>query len=262
MPDLQTLKQKSSLHLSIYSSKGDAGAAAARCGAAKISEAIYSRRVANIVLATGASQFEMLAQLVTEHGIDWSKVTIFHLDEYVGLPISHPGSFRKYLWERFYSRLPVPVKNFYFLDGEDDCYAECKRVGEIINKCVIDVAFVGIGENGHLAFNDPPADFNKEAPFHVVDLDHRCRSQQYDEGWFDTLDSVPRQAMSMTISQIMKSRCIVCTVSDTRKAEAVRNALEGNVSPTCPASILQSHNNTEFFLDQPAASLLTGVRQG
>ncbi len=188
--------------------------------------------------------------------IHWNSVTGFHLDEYVGVKFSHPASFRGYLWQRFVSRLPLPLRAFHFLDGEGDPRAECNRVGEIIRRHPIDVAFVGIGENGHLAFNDPPADFETEQPYLVVQLDDACRRQQLGEGWFPTFDDVPKLAISMSVRQIMSSRAIICTVPDERKAEAVRNAVEGEVSPQVPASILQRHKRCQLFLDPAAAVLL------
>ena len=197
----------------------------------------------------------MLARLA-EADLAWSKLTGFHLDEYVGLSINHEASFRKYLWERFVSRLPLPLADFHFLDGEVDADAECRRASELIEQTSIDVAFVGIGENGHLAFNDPPADFETEQPYLTVDLDEACRQQQFGEGWFPTLDAVPRQAISMSVRQIMKSDAIVCTVPDERKAEAVKNAIQGPVTPEVPASILQEHPDCRLFLDTAAASLM------
>ncbi len=238
--------------------KARMGKAAATAGAEHIRKALASRGEANIIVATGASQFEMLAELAQQPGINWNRVTGFHLDEYVRLPIDHPASFRGYLWQRFVSKLPLPLKVFHFLDGEQDANAECKRVGEIIRRHPIDAAFVGIGENGHLAFNDPPADFETEEPYLVVQLDDACRRQQLGEGWFPTFDDVPKQAISMSIRQIMKSAAIICTVPDERKAEAVRNAVEGQVSPQVPASILQKHAQCGLYLDTPAASLLQG----
>jgi glucosamine-6-phosphate deaminase len=196
---------------------------------------------------------------VAEPDINWNKVTGFHLDEYVGLAIDHPASFRGYLWQRFVSRLPLPLRAFHFLDGEAGeaaSAAECRRVGDILRQHPIDVAYVGIGENGHLAFNDPPADFDTEEPYLVVQLDDACRRQQLGEGWFPTFDDVPKQAISMSVRQIMKSGAIICTVPDERKAEAVRNSVEGEVSPKVPASILQRHKQCTLFLDTPAASLL------
>lgn len=245
------------MNIEIISDKKQMGKAAAAAGAKLIREALAARGEANIIVATGASQFEMLEALVAEPGINWNRVTGFHLDEYVGLPIDHPASFRGYLWQRFVSRLPLPLRAFYFLDAERDAAAECRRVGEVLKKHPIDVAFVGIGENGHLAFNDPPANFETEEPYLVVELDEACRRQQLGEGWFPTFDDVPRQAISMSVRQIMKSAAIVCTVPDERKAEAVRNSVEGEVTPRAPASILQQHEACTLFLDPPAASLLT-----
>lgn len=243
----------------IFPNKSLMGTQAAQDGAALIQAAIETRGVANVVFATGASQFEMLDELVRSCSVQWHRVNGFHLDEYAGMSISHPGSFRLYLWKRLVSRLPVPMKAFYFLNAEDDPQAECARMGDIILQHPIDVAFVGIGENGHLAFNDPPADFDVESPYIVVDLDEACRRQQLGEGWFDSLDSVPRQAISMSVRQIMKSQHIVCTVPDERKAGAVKNALEGEVSPQTPASILQKHPAASIYLDQAAASLCENV---
>ena len=207
-------------------------------------------------MATGASQFEMLEALTKEDGIDWSKVTVFHLDEYIGLSMDHPASFRKYLKERFEDKLPERVRAFHYVDAEVDPEAECERVGALIAQSPIDVAFVGIGENGHLAFNDPPADFETEVPYLVVDLDEACRQQQFGEGWFPSLEAVPEKAISMSVRQIMKSSSIICTVPEERKSEAVKNAVEGEVSPLVPASILQGHDDCLMFLDGPAASLL------
>jgi glucosamine-6-phosphate deaminase len=244
------------MDVKIMPDKASMGKAAAAAGAALIRRALAERGRANIIVATGASQFEMLAALVSEPDINWNHVTGFHLDEYVGLPISHPASFRGYLWQRFVSKLPLPPRAFHFLDGERDPRAECQRVAEIIRRHPIDVAFVGIGENGHLAFNDPPADFETEEPYLVVQLDDACRRQQLGEGWFPTFNDVPKQAISMSVRQIMKSTAIICTVPDERKADAVRNSVEGAVSPKVPASILQQHGNCALYLDGPAASLL------
>ena len=240
----------------IMANKEQMGKAAAAAGAELVRQAIADRGSADIIVATGASQFEMLAHLAAGPNINWHRVTAFHLDEYVGLAIDHPASFRGYLWQRFVSRLPLPLHAFHYLDGEDDPQAECRRVGDIIRQHPIDVAFVGIGENGHLAFNDPPADFQIEAPYLVVKLDDACRRQQQGEGWFPTFDDVPTQAISMSVKQIMKSRAIICTVPDERKAEAVRNAVEGPIMPQVPASILQRHEHCTLYLDKPAAALL------
>jgi len=241
----------------VSETKPEMGRRAAQNGAEKIRQALADRGAANLVVATGMSQFEVLAELVAAPDIDWSRVTAFHLDEYIGMPIKHPASFRKYLKERFVDRLPRPLAAFHYISGEGDGAAECRRLGEIIAAHPIDVAFVGIGENGHLAFNDPPADFDTEAPYLVVNLDEACRRQQRGEGWFPTLDDVPRQAISMSIRQILKSRAIICTVPDARKAEAVRASLEGSVTPDVPASTLQRHADTTVYLDQASAALLS-----
>lgn len=237
-------------------SKAECSRLAAERGAAALRRTLAQKPGANIILATGASQLEMLAALVKADGIDWRRVTAFHLDEYVGMPASHPASFRRYLKERFADRLPVPLAAFHYVSGEGDPRAECARLGRIIAQHPIDVAFVGIGENGHLAFNDPPADFETEAPYIVVALDEACRRQQLGEGWFQSLAEVPRTAISMSIRQIMKSRTIICTVPDARKARAVQAAIEGQVTPLVPASILQQHPDAALFLDSGSASLL------
>lgn len=244
------------MNLSIHDTKTEMGHAAAAAGAEWVRKAIRERGSANIIVATGASQFEMLSSLVQQPDIRWDLVTVFHLDEYTGLPISHPASFRRYLWERFHSKLPLPVAAFHYLSAETDASAECARVGAILAEHPIDVAFVGIGENGHLAFNDPPADFETEQAYIVVDLDEACRRQQLGEGWFPTFDDVPKQAISMSIRQILKSKAIIVTVPDERKAIAVRDCLQGPVSPLAPASILQQHGNVTVFMDRPAAGLL------
>lgn len=247
---------KTKIRIQISETKNDAGASAARLGARLICEAIKKTGRANIIVATGASQFEMIERLVKEPRIDWTRVTAFHLDEYVGIPITHPASFRKYLWERFVSRLPLPLAAFHYISGESNPQGECRRIGAIIAKHRIDVCFAGIGENGHLAFNDPPADFKTAAPYLVVALDEACRKQQMGEGWFKTLKQVPAEAVSMSVRQIMKSKAIICTVPDKRKAQAVKDCLSGEVTPLHPASILQRHPATWCFLDKAAASLL------
>ena len=240
----------------ICKNKQTLGETAAAAGATAIRETIRSRGAANIIVATGASQFEMLSALLKEPDIAWDKVTAFHLDEYVGIPITHPASFRQYLWRRFVSQLPLPLAAFHYVNGESNPQAECQRLGEIISRHPIDLAFVGIGENGHLAFNDPPADFQTEEPYLVVNLDTDCRRQQMGEGWFKTIDDVPRQAISLSIRQIMKSRCIICSVPDVRKAKAVQTCMEGPVTPQAPSSILQKHPNALVYLDPDSASLL------
>jgi len=241
----------------IFKTKQEMGASAASHAAECIKAAIASKGHANIIVATGTSQFETLKSLVKEDGIDWSKVTMFHLDEYIGLSENHPASFRRYLKERFVNKL-ANLKEVYFVNGDaGDPEQECKRLGEAIASHPIDVALVGIGENGHLAFNDPPADFETEDAYLVVDLDERCRKQQVGEGWFGSLEEVPSRAISMSIRQIMKSSCIIVSVPEKRKAEAVRRVIEGEVTNMCPASILQRHANCKIFMDEESALLLS-----
>lgn len=231
------------------------GAVAGSTAARKIRHAIEKNGHANIILATGTSQFETLNHLVTED-IDWSKVTMFHLDEYIGLPEFSPASFRRYLKERFIERVG-PLKEIHLVNGEADPVRECRRLGEAIHQNPIDVALVGIGENAHLGFNDPPADFETEAPFIIVDLDEKCRRQQYGEGWFKTIDDVPRTAITISIKQIMKSGTIICSVPDKRKAEAIRDCFSNPESNMHPASILQTHRGCTCFLDKQSSSLLS-----
>ncbi len=246
------------MNTEIFDTKDALGRAAAGVAAEKIRGAIAGEGQANIVLATGASQFDTLTGLVAAEGIDWSKVVMFHLDEYIGLPESHPASFRRYLRERFLGRVPA-LKAAYLVDGEaPDPAAECARLGAAIAEHPIDVMLAGIGENGHLAFNDPPADFDTDAAYLVVELDEACRAQQLGEGWFARLTDVPRRAISMGIRQILTSRTIILSVPDARKARAVRGAVDGPVVNTCPASILQTHADCRVLLDTPAASLLAG----
>ena len=232
----------------------DLGNAAGKAAASLIRNAIQDQGFANVILATGTSQFETINQLLKE-AIDWEKVNVFHLDEYIGIPVTHPASFRKYLIERFINKVDK-LGSFYLINGEGDPEEESRRLSEIIRKHPIDVALAGIGENGHLAFNDPPADFDTEEPYKVVNLDEPCRLQQMNEGWFKSLEDVPMQAISMTIRQIMKSKHIICSVPDERKAAAVRNCLEGEVTNMHPASILQEHASCHIYLDKESASLL------
>ncbi len=250
------------IQIEILRTRTACGRAAAIYGAERIRGALRAHGKARIIVATGASQFELLKELVVQPDIDWSRVTAFHLDEYVGLPISHPASFRQYLWKRFVSKLPLPLAAFHYINAEIDPKKECRRVARLIKAAPIDVAFVGIGENGHLAFNDPPADFKTREAYLVVDLDTACRRQQLGEGWFPTLKDVPRQAVSMSIRQIMATCAIVCTVPDERKAKAVKDCLAGPVTNRHPASILLEHPDARVFLDKPAASLLARARSG
>lgn len=232
------------------------GEAAGNNAALRIESAINEYNEANIILATGASQFHTIQTLVNYDIIDWSKVTVFHLDEYIGIDENHPASFVLYLKKRFLEKVGK-VKAFHFIDGTiKNPKDECKRLNELINALNIHVALVGIGENGHLAFNDPPADFDIEDPYIVADLDEKCRMQQVGEGWFSGLEDVPAQAISMTIKQIMKSKNIICSVPDERKAQAVKDCVIGDVSNLHPASILQQHKDCIIYLDKGSASLI------
>jgi glucosamine-6-phosphate deaminase len=235
------------MKIDIFENSEAMGKAAGRAAADLLRIAIAQKGNAAIILATGTSQFEVLNQLLAETDIDWSKVTMFHLDEYIGLPDSHPASFRKYLKERFIEK--VTFQAYHLINAESNPEAECERLGKLITAHPIDVALVGIGENGHLAFNDPPADFDTEQPYIIVNLDEPCRRQQLGEGWFPSLEAVPTQAISMSIRQIMKSANIICSVPDERKAQAVKNCLEREVSNLFPASILQQHPHCSVFLD-------------
>src|SRR5262245_18230013 len=240
--------------IKVFNDKIQLGEAAARQAADAIKRAIYERGRARIIAATGASQFEFLNSLIKSPGIDWSIVEMFHLDEYVGLPITHPASFRKYLFERLIE--PTGMANYHRLDVEGDPDEASNRVGEKIVAAPIDVAFVGIGENGHLAFNDPPADFETGEAYIVVNLDEACRRQQVGEGWFVGPDDVPKQAISMTVKQILRAAEIVCIVPDARKAQAVKNCFENEIGPQFPASILRTHDKTIVYLDTESSSLL------
>ncbi|MFM9911052.1 MAG: glucosamine-6-phosphate deaminase [Chitinophagaceae bacterium] len=246
------------MSLVILNNAEELGKAAGSKAAQLIREAIVAKGHATIIMATGASQFETISQLIAEENIDWSKVRMFHLDEYIGLPKTHPASFRKYLEDRFLSKIPSLVA-VNLIDGEKETTGECARLGQLITNHPVDVALVGIGENGHLAFNDPPADFETDQPYIVVALDEACRKQQLGEGWFTSIEEVPAYAISMSVNQILKSKHIVCSVPDSRKAVAVKNTLEQSVSNLYPASILQLHPNCFFYLDTSSAALLSQV---
>ncbi len=248
------------MEMMVLKDKYDLGIAAGKKAGELIRNTISEAGQANIILATGTSQFQTLEQLIKEEGIDWSKVVMFHLDEYIGLPVTHPASFRKYLKERFLEKVP-PLKAYYLINGEADAEAERLRLNTVIQQHPIDVALVGVGENGHLAFNDPPADFETEDPYLVVNLDEKCRMQQMGEGWFASLEEVPAQAISMSVKQIMKSTHIICSVPDGRKAQAVKDSIEQPVSPLYPASILQLHASCSYYLDQSSAALLRMTAQ-
>ncbi|HVN18581.1 MAG TPA: glucosamine-6-phosphate deaminase [Dongiaceae bacterium] len=229
---------------------------AAQKAAASIQNAIAERRSCRLILATGNSQLEFLDALTHITGVDWRKVEAFHLDEYVGIPITHPASFRKYLLERFIQK--TVVERYHFIEGDaHDLETAVRNIGAQLTSAPIDVAFVGIGENGHLAFNDPPADFETEEPYIIVNLDEPCRRQQVGEGWFTDISQVPTRAVSMSVRQILKAREIIAVVPEKRKAAAVKLCLEGEIRPSAPASILRQHPNTTIYLDQQSSSQLS-----
>jgi glucosamine-6-phosphate deaminase len=249
--------EEKSMHLRILPARIEMAQEAATKAAELLTDAIVRKGQATFVAATGASQFEFLDALTSTPEIDWRKTMMFHLDEYIGLPEGHPASFRRYLRERLIARAHPGTVHLIRGDAPDP-QAECQHLNRLLSDHEIDVAFVGIGENGHLAFNDPPADFEIKDPYLIVELDEACRRQQLGEGWFKSINEVPRQAISMSIRQIMRSHAIICTVPDHRKAQAVHDCLSGEITPWHPASILQEHARAFVYLDEDAASLLDG----
>jgi glucosamine-6-phosphate deaminase len=241
----------------VFEDKSLLGVAAAEQAASAVRRGIQERGRARIIVATGTSQIEFLDALTGADNIDWQRVEMFHLDEYVGLPITHPASFRKYLLERLIHK--TGIAQYHLLDGNGDPREVARRVGEMLKSAPVDIAFAGIGETGHLAFNDPPADFQTEEPYLVVTLDEACRYQQVGEGWFANISEVPRQAISMSVRQILKANEIIAVVPDARKAPAVKLCLEGEISPMAPASILRTHPAATVYLDTESASLLSAA---
>jgi glucosamine-6-phosphate deaminase len=240
----------------VFSDRVSLGRAAAEQAAVAIRRAIAEHGQARIIAATAASQLEFLDALTKVPEIEWSKVEVFHLDEYIGLPLTHPGSFRKMLLEQLVRK--TGITHYHLLDGDTADPSEVvKRVGKELASMPVDIAFLGIGENGHIAFNDPPADFETEEPYIIVDLDEACRQQQVGEAWFADISQVPQRAISMSARQILKAREILAVVPGPRKAEAVKLCLEGTISPMAPASILRRHPSATVYLDQASASLLS-----
>lgn len=230
------------------------GKAAGAQAANAIRDAIQASGKARIVAATGASQFQFLEALTAAPGIDWQRVEFFHLDEYIGLPMTHPASFCKFLRERLIDK--TGITEYHMLDGAADPAQVIRDTSLAIAAAPIDIAFAGIGENGHIAFNDPPADFETEEPYLIVSLDEACRKQQVGEGWFADLAAVPQRAISMSVRQVLRAREIVAVVPDARKAEAVRACFDGPISPMAPASILRTHPNATIYLDKQSSALL------
>ena len=243
------------MQVNVLRSKLDVGEAAARHAAQSLLRVLGLSETARIIAATGASQLDFLDSLTSIPGIDWQRVEMFHLDEYIGIPATHAASFRKYLMERFI--LKTGIRRYHLLDGEQDPADVIRMIGRELKSAPVEIAFVGIGENGHLAFNDPPADFETDEPYLIVGLDEACRRQQVTEGWFGTISEVPLRAISMSVKQILKANEIIAVVPGARKARAVKACLEGQISPLAPASILRTHSNTTAYLDTDSASLLT-----
>lgn len=242
------------MNLHVYRDANTTGKAAAALATSHLRAHLEKHPECRLVFATGASQFVLLEELMSA-GLPWERITAFHLDEYLGLSPNHPASFCNYLKNRVASK--VRFANFHFINGlTTNPSAECARLSDLISVAPIDLALIGIGENGHLAFNDPPADFQTQTPYHIVRLDEACRRQQLGEGWFPTLEQVPVSAISMSIHQILAARRVICTVPDARKARAVAAAIDGPVTPLLPASILRQHSALDLFLDLNSASLL------
>ncbi len=259
MPLLDT-RMIENLKVRVYDDPVEMGKAAGAHVALSLKDAVLHRSEANLILATGASQFTFLDALKKDPSVEWNKITVFHLDEYLNISDQHPASFRKYLKERILDE--VKPKQVYYLNGDaEEIDTEIERYEELLKQNPVDVACIGIGENGHIAFNDPPvADFDDPKWLKVVELDRACREQQLGEGWFDSLDDVPTRALSLTIPAILNSKRISCVVPDERKADAVQKTLFGPVTTDCPASVLRRHENTVLFLDQNAALKMDSSR--
>lgn len=244
------------LSVEVYHSDTDLGQAAANFTVKALEKILAEQEQANFLSGTGASQFKYYEALVKSEGVDWSKVTCFHLDEYLDMTMEHPASFRKFMQERFWDI--VQPKAYHMLGGDaEDIGTEVARYEQLLRDHPIDLAVIGVGENGHIAFNDPPvADFNDPQLVKVVELEKACRKQQMGEGWFPTLENVPTKALSLTIPAMMGAKVLGVVVPDARKANAIHNALYGPVGTACPASVLRTHKKATLFLDGPSASKL------
>lgn len=241
------------MEIKVLSSPEQLGQKAAKQAADILNESIQSKGRARLILSTGQSQFEFFESFIQQK-VDWSKVEMFHLDEYVGLSEQHPASFRKYLKERFVQKLPLGQA--FFVNGEGDIDKQIAKLNEAIAEAPVDVALIGIGENAHVAFNDPPANFDTTEPFILVDLDDACKQQQVGEGWFPTVDDVPKQAITMSVQQILKSKAIISCVPHGVKAEAVYKTITEDVTNDIPATILKTHDNWTLYLDEASAAKL------
>jgi glucosamine-6-phosphate deaminase len=243
--------------LKVFPDKTSLGKAAAEQAVAAMRSAIRERGRVRVVAASAASQFEFLAALTRSRDVPWENVELFHLDEYIGLPMDHPASFCRFLHEHLIDK--TGITNYHLLNGADDLAKVMRTVGQALTSAPLDIAFLGIGENGHIAFNDPPADFETEEPFLVVNLDEACRRQQVGEGWYKNISEVPKQAISMSVRQMLKAKEILAVVPDSRKAQAVHACFDGELSPMVPASILRTHPRATIYLDTHSAALLNSA---
>jgi glucosamine-6-phosphate deaminase len=239
------------MNISITKNAIELGVEASKFISLKLNEIIQKNGEARMVVSTGSSQFEMFQALVREK-IDWNKVEVFHLDEYIGLPLTHPASFRKYLYERFVNL--VPVRKFHGMDVEGQIHDRIKELTAELRRKPVDIGLIGIGVNGHIAFNDPPADFKTKDAYIIVALNEECKMQQVGEGWFKTIDDVPKSAVSMSVWQIMQCKTIVSVVPHKVKANAVYSTLTKEISNMVPATILKQHSDFHLYLDQNSAS--------
>lgn len=241
--------------LQVFETTNALAKAAALQAATVIRRAIAQQGNARILAACAASQLQFLEELTSTPGINWNSVELFHLDEYLGLPMTHPASFCRFLQDRLIAK--TGITKYHLLNGEEPPAEVIRRASEHISAAPIDVAFVGIGENGHLAFNDPPADFDTEAPYILVNLDEACRRQQVGEGWFPDLNAIPKKAISISIRQLLKAKEILVIVPGPKKAPAVKACFDGPISPMAPASVLRTHPNATIYLDTESAALLS-----
>lgn len=245
-----------SLQWNVYDTKKEMGGAAAERAAQIIRDAVAKRGRARVIVATGNSQLDFIEALTSRTDVPWSSVDIFHMDEYVGMNDQHPASFRRWIRERVVDRVR-PGSAHYMAGDAEDIDAECMRYTALLQAAPIDVAFVGIGENGHIAFNDPHvADFQDPATVKRVELDETCRRQQVGEGHFPDLNAVPREAVTLTCPALMNAENLVCCVPEARKAKAVQASLEGPVTEACPGSLIRTHPNAYLYFDRESAALV------
>jgi len=251
-----TTFQADELAVRVYRAQSDLAQDAAAIAQQHLQETLARQGTAAVILATGNSQLQFLDALVALGGVDWPRVTLFHMDEYLGIDANHRASFRRYLRERVETR--VRPGRFHYLEGDAMLpLKECERYAKLLSAQRIDLCCLGIGENGHLAFNDPPvADFDDPHPVKLVKLDEACRQQQVGEGHFPSLEAVPQYAFTLTIPTLCSTRRMLCIVPERRKAQAVKDALRGPISPACPASFLRRQNHCTLFLDGDSASLV------